>query len=101
MSELLKTEDGRKLIQWACKFVDSPEVHHCRKWQPGETEAVNAVSDPYKIGILFAHEATRHGVRIETIDVFGTIKQARAMLAKLVGLPDNSRQEAEFIFQGK
>jgi hypothetical protein len=61
MTKLLETKEGRDQLVWACRFADSPEVHHCRRWAPGEYDACEVVADPSKLAAMLASEGQRLG----------------------------------------
>jgi len=76
MSELLFIEEGRAKLHWACSFMDSPEVHHCRKWRPYETEACEVVANPFKLAEVMSKEGIRLGLEVVWLgDYFATHPQ--------------------------
>jgi hypothetical protein len=54
----------RHILVWACRFVDSHEVGHCRKWEHGEHDAALAVYDPAKLAELLAEALRERGVTV-------------------------------------
>lgn len=59
MIDLLSTQETREVLKWACGFVGSPEVNHCRKWRPHEYDACRAVSDPAELAKMWSAEIER------------------------------------------
>jgi hypothetical protein len=52
-------------LRFALPFVDSHEIHHCRKWALGEYEACSAVNDPAKLAELMAMALRARGVNTD------------------------------------
>jgi hypothetical protein len=57
----------RAVLNWALSFVDSPAVHHCRAWQPGEYDASMAVHDPAALANIIVDLLTEQGVESQAL----------------------------------
>ncbi len=101
----------REALIWACRFVDSHEVIHCRKWEPAEHEACLDVCNPATLAGLLSSALALFGVGSygkltdEGMPVvflwlaeteacpFAGMPQARSVLLRILELPEGATAE--------